>query len=403
MISFKVNAVIYLLSLALLVFESPNADNNTELDLYARSAVLMDADSGRILYGKNENEIMANASTTKILTCILALELGDMEAYVPVSSVAAKMPKVHLGMRAGQYFKLKDLLYSLMLESHNDSAVAIAEYIGGSVEGFAALMNEKARSIGCENTYFITPNGLDAVDGERFHSTTATDLSKLMSYCVLRSPKKEEFLEICTRSNYSFQAYKQTEEGFVVSQGGYSCSNKNAFLTMMDGVLAGKTGFTNKAGYCYVAALEDDERTFVVSLLACGWPGNKNYKWADTKELFRYGLENFHYENIITNVELPVLEVEGGIPYGRTKLPVYLCDNTSPYEVLLCKEDKVEVKVYLPGKVFAPVEKNEKVGKMEYYLNGELIKVCEIRTKAGVEKHTFQWSLTYIFEKWLIS
>lgn len=402
MMSLKVSALIYLLSFAMLVLKSPNADNDTELDLYAQSAVLMDADSGRILYGKNESEVMANASTTKILTCILALELGDMEAYVPVSSVAAKMPKVHLGMKTGQYFKLKDLLYSLMLESHNDSAVAIAEYLGGSVEGFAALMNEKAKSIGCENTYFITPNGLDAVEGEKFHSTTATDLSKLMSYCVIRSPKREEFMEICTRSNYSFQAYKQTEEGFVGNGRNYSCSNKNAFLSMMEGVLAGKTGFTNKAGYCYVAALSDDKRTFVVSLLACGWPNNKNYKWADTKKLFRYGLENFYYENIVTNVELPVLEVEGGIPYGRKEVPVYLCDNTKPYEVLLGKEDKVEVKVYLPRKVYAPVEKNERVGKMEYYLNGEVVKSCEIRTKAGVEEHSYLWSLKYIFRKWMI-
>ena len=399
----KISALAYLLSFAMILGASPKEDNNTELDLYARSAVLMDADSGRILYGKNENEIMANASTTKILTCILALELGDMDAYVPVSATAAKMPKVHLGMREGQYFRLKDLLYSLMLESHNDSAEAIAEYIGGSVEGFAALMNEKAKNIGCENTYFITPNGLDAVDGDKFHSTTATDLSKLMSYCILRSPEREQFLEICTQLNYSFSDYKQTEDGFVATGRSYGCSNKNTFLNMMDGVLAGKTGFTGKAGYCYVAALYDDKRTFVVSLLACGWPNNKTYKWADTRELFEYGLENFRYENIITNVQLPVLEVEGGIAYGQKSLPVYVCDNTEPYEVLLSKEDKVEVKVYLPKKLKAPVEKNEKVGKMEYYLNGEAVKTCEIRTKAGVEKHTYCWCLKYILKNWVIS
>lgn len=403
MIFSKVSAVTYLLSLAMILGTSPDSDNNTELNLYAQSAVLMDADSGRILYGKNEDEIMANASTTKILTCILALELGDLNAYVPVSDNAARMPKVHLGMHSGQYFKLEDLLYSLMLESHNDSAVAIAEYIGGSVEEFAALMNEKAKSIGCTNTYFITPNGLDAVEGEKFHSTTATDLSKIMSYCILRSPKREQFLEICTQQSYSFSDYKQSESGFVVTGRSYSCSNKNSFLTMMDGVLAGKTGFTNKAGYCYVAALEDDERTFVVSLLACGWPNNKTYKWADTKELFQYGLDNFHYENIVTNVQLPTLQVLGGIPYGLEALPVYVCDNTEAVEVLLCEEDKVEVKVYLPKSIQAPVEKDEKVGKLEYYLNGEVVKTCEIRTKASVEEHTYQWSLKYVLKNFAIS
>lgn len=403
MIFSKVSAITYLLSLAMILCQGPDVDNNTELDLYAQSAVLMDADSGRILYGKNEEEIMANASTTKILTCILALEMGDLDGYVQASERAAKMPKVHLGMREGQCFKLEDLLYSLMLESHNDSAVAIAEYIGGSVEAFSVLMNEKAKSIGCENTYFITPNGLDAVDGEKFHSTTALDLSKIMSYCILESPEREKFIEICQRQSYQFPEYKQTENGFVQTGRTYSCNNKNAFLTMMDGVVAGKTGFTNKAGYCYVAALEDEGRVFAVSLLACGWPNNKNYKWADAKELFQYGMENFRYENIVTDVQLPTVSVVGGIPYGLDSLPVYLCDNTESYEVLLCKEDKVEVKVYLPKSIQAPVYTNEKVGKMEYYLNGEVVKTCEIRTKASVEKHSYLWSLNYVFEKLIFS
>lgn len=403
MIFSKVSALAYFVSFAMILCTSPKADNDTELDLYAQSAVLIDANSGRILYGKNEDEIMANASTTKILTCILALEMGDLEAYVPVSDTAARMPKVHLGMKSGQYFKLKDLLYSLMLESHNDSAVAIAEYIGGSVEGFAALMNEKAKSIGCENTYFITPNGLDAVDGEKFHSTTATDLAKIMSYCVLNSPKKEEFLEICTTQSYYFSDYKETEEGFVQTGRSYGCSNKNSFLTMMDGVLAGKTGFTNKAGYCYVAALEDEDRTFVVSLLACGWPNNKTYKWADTKELFQYGMDNFHYENIVQSVQLPTIAVQGGIPYGLQELPVYACDNTKEYEVLLCEEDEIEIKVYMPKSLQAPVEMGQKVGRMEYLLNGEVIKTCEIRTKASVEEHTYLWSLKYVLKNWAVS
>ena len=403
MVCLKTAIITCFVSLAMIFCEVPNTDNNTELDLYARSAVLMDADSGRILYGKNETEIMANASTTKILTCILALELGDLNDFVAVSANAAKMPKVRLGMKEGQYFQLKDLLYSMMLESHNDSAVAIAEHIGGSVEGFAVLMNDKAKSIGCVNTYFITSNGLDATEGEKFHSTTAADLSKIMSYCVLRSPRREEFLAICRQSAYSFSDYKMTEKGVVATGRRYGCNNLNAFLNMMDGVLAGKTGFTNKAGYCYVAALGDEERTFVVSLLACGWPNNKNYKWSDTKKLFCYGLENYHYENIVTSVQLPVLQVEGGIPYGLQQMPVYVCDNTEPYEVLLGEEDKVEVKVCLPKKITAPIDKDTKVGQMTYYVNEQVVKICEIRTKAGVEKHTYYWSLKYILKNWIIS
>ena len=123
-------------------------------ELYARSAVLMDAGSGRILFAKNGQEEMPMASTTKIMTCILALENGILSDPVQVSANASSQPEVRLGMREGQKFYLEDLLYSLMLESHNDSAVAIAEHIGGSVEGFASMMNQKAMDLSCSSTYF---------------------------------------------------------------------------------------------------------------------------------------------------------------------------------------------------------------------------------------------------------
>ena len=122
-------------------------DEITASQLYAQSAVLMDADSGRILFAKNGQEERAMASTTKIMTCILALENGDLSEEITVSAEAASQPAVRLGMREGQRFRLNDLLYSLMLESHNDSAVAVAECVGGTVEGFAAMMNRKAMEL----------------------------------------------------------------------------------------------------------------------------------------------------------------------------------------------------------------------------------------------------------------
>ena len=161
-------------------------------NLYAKSAVLIDGDSGRVLYAKDADNAMPMASTTKIMTCILALEHGKPEDIVTVSEYAASMPEVSLGMRTGEQFYLEDLLYSLMLESHNDTAVAIAEYIAGSVEAFADLMNQKASAIGCVQTYFITPNGLDATatgdDGqEKSHVTTATELALILRYCMVTS------------------------------------------------------------------------------------------------------------------------------------------------------------------------------------------------------------------------
>ncbi len=290
----------------------------TDLSLYATAAVLMDGDTGRVLYGKAADTPMAMASTTKILTCILVLENASLEETLEVSAYAAGMPKVKLNLQKGEQYTVGDLLYSLMLESHNDSAVALAEHVGkrllepplsdkpageytreesqAAVAAFARLMNEKAVELGCRDSWFITPNGLDATqeftlqDGtviQKGHCTTAAELARIMAYCVLDSPKKEDFLKITRASNYSFYANGRS----------FSCVNHNAFLNMMDGALSGKTGFTNKAGYCYVGALERDGRTFVVALLACGWPNHKTWKWSDTRELMEYGVDNYFYRS----------------------------------------------------------------------------------------------------------
>ena len=153
--------LVFILTCALLFGITSYAKEEEPKQLYAQSAVLMDADSGRVLFEKNGYEQKAMASTTKIMTCILALEDGRMDDLVTVSAYAASQPKVHMGAKTGEQFYLQDLLYALMLNSDNDAAVMIAEQVGGSVEGFAEKMNLKARELGCDDTYFITPNGLE--------------------------------------------------------------------------------------------------------------------------------------------------------------------------------------------------------------------------------------------------
>ena len=362
-------------------------------NLYAQAAVLMDADSGRVLFNKNGDEVLANASTTKILTCILALELGNLDDIVTASESAAVQPRVHLGMKAGEKFVLRDLLYSLMLESHNDSAVAIAEHLAGTTEKFADTMNEKAKKIGCKNTYFITPNGLDAVDEKGSHSTTASDLAKIMSYCVMESEQKDMFITITGTPNYSFSNADGTRN--------FSCSNHNSFLTMMEGAFSGKTGFTGKAGYCYVGALEQDGRTFVVALLACGWPNNKNYKWSDTRKLMEYGLDNYAYRSVEEQIELPKIQVLDGIAedgdifkkaYAELEVD-YGSDIDFSY--LLRKDEKIEVLIKYEETLEAPLNKGQKIGTVIYNLNGNKIHEFPIVMVKNVEERRVSW----IFEK----
>lgn len=385
----------FFMSLLLLCGFTVQAEESEEpQNLYAQAAVLMDADSGRVLFEKNGAEILANASTTKILTCIIALEQGKLEDVVTASEHAAAQPRVHLGMQAGEQFVLKDLLYSLMLESHNDSAVAIAEHLAGSTEAFANLMNQKVKELECNNTYFITPNGLDAVDENGSHSTTAADLARIMSYCITESPMKEAFLMITGTANYSFSN--------VVGTRTFSCTNHNSFLTMMDGAISGKTGFTGKAGYCYVGAVERDGRTFVVALLACGWPNNKNYKWSDTRKLMEYAIENYEYQNVYEKPQLSEIEVEGGITYSGgmydnayTQLKVDTSQNEE-LRVLLRADETVDIKYNFPTQLEAPISNGEVVGSVSYYLNGEKIKEYSIITTESIQRKDLSWYFSYI-------
>lgn len=372
-------------------------ENQGPETLYARSAVLMDADSGRILFEKNGEERLANASTTKILTCILALEKGEPEETVTFSEEAVRQPEVHLGASKGEVFYLGDLLYSLMLESHNDTAVAVAEAVSGSTAAFAEEMNQKAKEIGCTETHFVSPNGLDWEDEDGPHETTAGDLARLLRYCIHQSPKKEEFLEITRTGEKSFSNLSGTRT--------YSCTNHNAFLSMMDGALTGKTGFTGKAGYCYTGALSDGDRTFIIALLACGWPNNKTYKWSDARALFSYGLSAYRYDRI----ELPggfgaVSVKEGVLPGqaidGKAEVALLLAGEKE-FRLLLSGQDEVKWKVTLPKILEAPVVEGEQEGEAVLLLNGETIASCPVIAGKTVEKKDFTWCFLKIFEQYL--
>ena len=367
-------------------------------DLYALSAVMMDADSGRILYEKEGETPRPNASTTKVLTCILALENSDGDDYVQVSANAASQPQVKLGLQKGEQYYLEDLLYSLLLQSHNDSAVAIAEHIGSSVEGFSDMMNAKAREIGCMDTHFITPNGLDAEDSDGIHHTTASDLARIMRYAI----KNKVFLKIAQTKEYSFSDLSKKRT--------FSVHNTNALFSMTDGVLAGKTGFTGDAGYCYVCAVQKDDRTFIIALLAAGWPGHKTYKWHDTLKLLDYGKNNFYYHSFWQEPDLSYIPVKGGIPESDSHtddlLPdgiIYIggqvkaTEEEKQQKILLNKDDRLQYQVRLKDELQAPVRKGEQIGRVIYMLNGQKIASFPILAVQNVDRITFLYCTELIF------
>ena len=365
-------------------------------DLYALAACLMDADSGRVLYGKNVDEVRAMASTTKIMTLIIALEYGNAEDTVTISPYAASMPDVQLNVRAGEQYRLGDLCYAMMLESYNDIAAAIAEHIGMAyadidindtekrsiddsrkcVSAFAGLMNDKARELGCENTYFITPNGLDAEDENGKHSTTARELALIASYAV----KKDDFNAITGTKQYSF--------GEINGKRSCNVYNKDAFLNQMSGAFGIKTGFTGNAGYCFVGALKSDGRTFISVVLGSGWPSARTYKWKDTRKLMEYGINNFFEQKIFTTVEeYKSVEVTDGIGDSvGTRIEGEL-------SMLISSSDEVKVVYELEDSVKAPVYENDELGKAIVYVNGERIALFPITASGDVKQVSFNWFL----------
>lgn len=360
-----------------------------ENQLYAKSCALTDGASDRLLYGKAQTVPLANASTTKIMTCILALEECETDEIVTVSAKAAGQPKVHLGIQEGEQFYLKDLLYGLMLESFNDCAYAIAEHVAGSAEAFALRMNEKAEKIGCKDTHFVTPNGLDGEDAGGEHHTTAADLCRIMSYCTWKSSQSGQFVALTQTRDYSFANLDGRS---------FSVSNKNAFLDMMDCVVTGKTGFTGKAGYCYVAAAEEGGRRYCIALLACGWPNNKNYKWKDARVLLQYGLDHYHlYRCDQASLKLPPLEI--GNAYEKQSLDewgkridvkTYIDAKESSMTFLKADWDEAEITRSFSKIVRAPLKKGDSLGRVSYTIGGQEIYAFDIC--AG--KNVFRWDFT---------
>nr|WP_147322550.1 D-alanyl-D-alanine carboxypeptidase family protein [Coprococcus catus] len=337
--------------------ETGQQEEKEKLSLNARAAVLMDADSGRILYGKNETMAFPMASTTKIMTLIVALEHNEPDQIVMASAGASAMPEVRLGVHEGERYRMEDLYYAMMLESFNDAAMMIAEGTVGSVENFAELMNEKAISLGCTQTYFITPNGLDAADEKGVHSSTAEDMAKIMRYAI----DNEDFLKITQTADYSFTDCDRKRS--------FEVHNKNVLLTMMDGVLSGKTGYTADAGYCYVCAVKKDDRTFIAALLGSGWPPHKGYKWSDVQTLLDYGDKNYRYQTIDISKGVPDRQVH--VMNGEQDFATVRAKQTN-YRFLLSSEDKVHVESVLPGQLEAPVEAGQSVGSIRIFVNGDL-------------------------------
>lgn len=349
-----------------------------EPEIKSRSAVLIDAESGRVLWGQDYESPMAMASTTKIMTCIYTIENSNLEDEVTVSKNAAQAPRVKLFLSEGEKVRLKDLLYALMLKSSNDAAVAIAEHVGGSVEEFCSAMTEKAAEIGAKDTVFETPNGLDSGD----HHSTALDMALITRYAL----ENETFREIIKTPAYSFSSDRRS----------YSLTNADRLLSEYQGAIGVKTGYTGKAGHCFVGAAERDGMTLISVVLASGWgvTGKAN-KWSDTKAILSYGFDNFHTEEVVKEGE-----EAGEFEVLKGEKPAAKAVFEESITLPLKDGEKAEVRTSFDV-VSAPVLVGDNVGVGEIYVDGELLKSVHLVSAECVEEHSFDRFFWKIFNKWI--
>lgn len=357
--------------------KSPSVNSN--------NIIVLDRKTLLPLYEKNAYERTAMASTTKILTCIIALENSNKSDIVTVSKKASNISGSCLGLNSNTKITMNDLLYGLMLRSGNDCAIAIAEHISGSVEDFSNLMNQKAFELGLFNSSFVTPHGLDNEN----HYTTAYDLALLTNYAL----KNPDFKKIVSTKRATIFYNNSTTE----------ISNTNELLGNLDGVYGVKTGFTFEAGRCLVSACKRDSLDIIVVVLGAD---TKSVRTKDSKNLINYIFENYEYINVADIINnsfnkylsyfnrVYKLEKTCTVP----KLSLELLEN---YDFPLLKEDisNINTKIYTHTNFNSSIHSGNIVGKVELYNKETLL--CSANITLENELIPNNWS--FYFKKILSS
>lgn len=340
-----------------------------QLEINAAGAILIDAKTGQVLYEKNSNKQLAPASTTKIMTAILAIESDRLDEKTTISKNAASVQGSTMHLQEGELISLRELVTGLMMRSGNDAAVAIAEFLSGSVDKFVVEMNKKAREIGAIHTKFQNPHGLPTKD----HYSTAYDLAWIARYAM----NNPTFAEVVSTRNTSIDW-----EDSAGNEHEQNLKNTNKLLWMLDEADGVKTGTTNEAGPCLVSsATKDDQRLIAVTL-------NDKNRWEDSQELLNWGFETFDLyeypiEEELSN-EINRIAVEYGID-----TTVKLQTSEEPFVVIpKGKSDNLIAKTNVPKKINAPVYQGQKIGEVDFIMNDKTLRTIDLVAANNVEEKT---------------
>ena len=352
------------------------ASNVSELPkTNSRRYIVYDRISKSMIIGKNEDIKSAMASTTKIMTTIVILEKADLNETVTVSAKAGGTGGSRLGLKRGDKASVRDLLYGLMLRSGNDAAVALAEHVGGSVKGFAELMNGKAIELGLTNTHFVTPHGLDDAN----HYTTALELAKLTDYAM----DNETFAKIVGTKSTTIYINNQSRQ----------INNTNELLGVLNGVVGVKTGFTNNAGRCLVTETKRNNMDIITIVLGAD---TKKDRTKDSVNLIEYTFSKYKMYNLEEQIikefnkwkninEKRILIIK-----GKTSNPKLALGAIEKAIIPICDDDKIEYSINVLTEVEAPVEQWNVMGTLTVKLNGEILENIDIVNINEVQKRDWK-------------
>lgn len=315
----------------------------------AKAAVVLNGDTGEVIYAKNQNDRLPMASTTKIMTALLLCEYGNLDREITVTDEMVRVEGSSMGLLCGDRVTLHDLLYGLMLASGNDAANTIAVVVAGSCQKFAEMMNNKAKEIGLKNTNFVTPSGLDDPN----HYSTAYDMALLTKYALKNADFAAAVSSKSATLNYGNPPYRRT------------LTNHNKLLNMVDGCVGVKTGFTKKSGRCLVSAVKRDGKFIITVTL------NDPNDWADHKTLIEYGLNSIKQTEItpkVSEIKIPVISGEKDSITAKI----------APFTVNSLESEGFTCEVYLPKFIYAPIKMGDVLGKAVYKQNGNIIAETEI-------------------------
>ncbi len=329
--------------------------------LNAQSAILIEASTGRILYEKNAEEKCAMASTTKIMTALVAIENGNLQDVVTISKHAAATSGSTINLQIGEQITVNDLLYGLMLSSGNDAAVALAEHIAGSEEAFLAMMNQKASSLGLVNTHFATVHGLD----HEQHYSTAYDMAILASVCM---------------KNETFRTIVSTTETHISQR---SLHNTNDLLFTYAGATGIKTGYTGNAGRCLISSAKRDGMEMIAVVLGCE---SKTTRFSDSRKLLDYGFKNYEMTTVLEAGEV-IMDMQ--LIKGKKENVQLLCSDTVVLPMAAWEKSDYEVHMVAQQVQDAPCLRGEVVGTLYISCQDTPIASCQLIVGESVARKGF--------------